>query len=124
MRPALVEGQVLSFNNIYFESGSAQIKPESFGVLDQVAATLIENSGVLVRVAGHTDSDGSASYNQGLSERRANSVLDYLVRKGVAGNTLTTIGYGEESPVVPNTSAGNKAQNRRIEFTVLGQSIR
>ena len=124
MRPALVEGQVLSFNNIYFESGSAQIKPESFGILDQVAATLIENSGVLVRVAGHTDSDGSASYNQGLSERRANSVLDYLVRKGVAGNTLTTIGYGEESPVVPNTSAGNKAQNRRIEFTVLGQSIR
>ncbi len=124
MRPALVEGQVLSFNNIYFESGSAQIKPESFGILDQVAQTLIDNAGVRVRIAGHTDSDGSASYNQGLSERRANSVLEYLIRKGVAGNTLTTIGYGEESPVVPNTSAGNKAQNRRIEFTVLGVAIR
>ncbi len=124
MRPALVEGQVLSFSNIYFESGSAQIKPESFGILDQVAQTLIDNAGVRVRIAGHTDSDGSASYNQGLSERRANSVLDYLVRKGVPGNTLTTIGYGEESPVVPNTSASNKAQNRRIEFTVLGVAIR
>ncbi|MCD4708111.1 MAG: OmpA family protein [Candidatus Sabulitectum sp.] len=124
MRPALVEGQVLSFNNIYFESGSAQIKPESFGILDQVAQTLIDNAGVRVRIAGHTDSDGSSSYNQGLSERRANSVLDYLVRKGVAGNTLTTIGYGEESPVVPNTSASNKAQNRRIEFTVLGTALR
>ena len=123
MRPALVEGQVLSFNNIYFESGSAQIKAESFGILDGVAQTLIDNAGVRVRIAGHTDSDGSASYNQGLSERRANSVLDYLIRKGVAGNTLTTIGYGEESPVVPNTNASNKAQNRRIEFTVLGAAI-
>ncbi|MCK5786567.1 MAG: OmpA family protein [Candidatus Sabulitectum sp.] len=123
MRPALVEGQVLSFNNIYFESGSSNIKPESFSVLDGVAQTLIENLGVRVRIAGHTDSDGSSSYNQGLSERRAASVLDYLVRKGVAGNTLTTIGYGEENPVVPNTSASNKAQNRRIEFTVLGAAI-
>lgn len=124
MRPALVEGQVLSFNNIYFESGSAQIKAESFGILDGVAQTLIDNQGVNVRIAGHTDSDGSASYNQGLSERRAASVLDYLVRKGVPANTLTTIGYGEENPIVPNTSAANKAQNRRIEFTVLGAAIR
>lgn len=124
MRPALVAGQVLSFNNIYFESGSAQIKPESFGVLDLVAQTLIDNAGVRVRIAGHTDSDGSSSYNQGLSERRANSVLDYLVRKGVPANTLTAIGHGEESPVVPNTSAANKAQNRRIEFTVLGVALR
>ncbi len=123
MRPALVEGQVLSFNNIYFESGSSQIKAESFGILDQVAQTLIDNAGVRVRIAGHTDSDGSSSYNQGLSERRANSVLDYLVRKGVPANTLSAIGYGEENPVVPNTSASNKAQNRRIEFTVLGVAI-
>ncbi len=83
----------------------------------------IENRGIAVRIAGHTDSDGSSSYNQGLSERRANSVRDYLVNKGVPANTLTTVGYGEEQPVVPNTSAANKAQNRRIEFTVLGAGI-
>lgn len=123
MRPALVEGQVLSFNNIYFDSGSSNIKPESFPILDNVAQTLIENRGIAVRIAGHTDSDGSSSYNQGLSERRANSVRDYLVNKGVPANTLTTVGYGEEQPVVPNTSAANKAQNRRIEFTVLGAGI-
>jgi outer membrane protein OmpA-like peptidoglycan-associated protein len=123
MRPALVVGQVLSFNNIYFESGSAQIKAESFGILDQVAATLLANSGVSVRIAGHTDSDGSNSYNQGLSESRANSVRDYLVNKGVATSSLSTIGYGEEQPSVPNTSAANKAQNRRIEFIVLGAAI-
>lgn len=124
MRPALVEGQVLSFNNIYFDYDSSNIKPESFPILDNVALTLIENRGVSVRIAGHTDSDGSASYNQSLSERRANSVRDYLVNKGVPANTLSTIGYGEEQPVVPNTSASNKAQNRRIEFIVLGAAIR
>jgi len=123
MRPELVVGQVLSFNNIYFESGSAQIKAESFGILDQVAQTLIANTGITVRIAGHTDSDGSNSYNQTLSESRANSVRDYLVNKGVAARSLSTIGYGEEQPAVPNTSAANKAQNRRIEFTVLGAAI-
>ncbi|PIE52914.1 hypothetical protein CSA37_04530 [Candidatus Fermentibacteria bacterium] len=122
MRPELVEGQVLSFNNIYFDSGSANIKPESFGILDNVAATLIANQGVDVRIAGHTDSDGSASYNQGLSERRAASVRDYLVNKGVSARSLSIVGYGEEQPVVPNTSSANKAQNRRIEFIILGQS--
>jgi len=123
MRPALEEGQVLSFNNIYFDSGSANIKPESFGILDNVAQTLIANQGVAVRIAGHTDSDGSSSYNQGLSERRANAVRDYLVNKGVPMSTLSTVGYGEEQPVVPNTSASNKAQNRRIEFIILGAAI-
>ena len=123
MRPELVEGQVLSFNNIYFESGSSQIKAESFGILDTVAQTLIANQGVNVRIAGHTDSDGSASYNQGLSERRANAVRDYLVNKGVPSGALSTIGYGEEQPSVPNTSAANKAQNRRIEFIILGRAI-
>lgn len=123
MRPALEEGQVLSFNNIYFDSGSANIKPESFPILDNVAQTLIANQGVAVRIAGHTDSDGSSSYNQGLSERRAASVRDYLVNKGVPAGSLSTVGYGEEQPVVPNTSASNKAQNRRIEFIILGASI-
>jgi outer membrane protein OmpA-like peptidoglycan-associated protein len=124
MRPELVVGQVLSFNNIYFDSGSANIKPESFGILDNVAQTLIANQGVSVRIAGHTDSDGSESYNQGLSERRAAAVRDYLVTKGVSAATLSTVGYGEGQPVVPNTSAANKAQNRRIEFIILGQAIR
>lgn len=123
MRPALETGQVLSFNNIYFDSGSSNIKPESFGILDNVAQTLLANQGVAVRIAGHTDSDGSSSYNQGLSERRANAVRDYLANKGVPMNTLSTVGYGEEQPVVPNTSASNKAQNRRIEFIILGAAI-
>jgi outer membrane protein OmpA-like peptidoglycan-associated protein len=81
----------------------------------------LENADVRIEIAGHTDSDGSEAYNQTLSEERAASVLNYLVEHGVSARRLTTVGYGETRPVVPNTSAANKAQNRRIEFTVLGQ---
>lgn len=119
LRAALREGEVMSFDNIYFDSGSANIKPESYPVLDSVAILLRDNPTARVQVAGHTDSDGSDSSNQTLSERRAQSVFQYLVSKGIAGNRLTTVGYGEASPVVPNDSAANKARNRRIEFTVL-----
>lgn len=119
LREALREGEVMSFDNIYFDSGSANIKPESYPVLDSVAILLRDNPTARIQIAGHTDSDGSESSNQTLSERRAQSVYQYLVSKGIAGNRLTTVGYGESNPVVPNDSAANKARNRRIEFTVL-----
>lgn len=119
LRQALREGEVMSFDNIYFDSGSANIKPESYPVLDSVAILLRDNPTARVQVAGHTDSDGSESSNQTLSERRAQSVYQYLVSKGIAGNRLTTVGYGESNPVAPNDSPVNKARNRRIEFTVL-----
>ncbi len=119
LRDALREGAVLSFDNIYFASGSATLKPESFSILDSVAILLRDNPNARVQIAGHTDSDGSESFNQTLSENRAQSVYRYLVSKGITGNRLTTIGYGESMPVVPNNSAANKAKNRRIEFTVL-----
>lgn len=119
LRQALREGEVMSFDNIYFDSGSANIKPESYPILDSVAILLRDNPSARIQIAGHTDSDGSASSNQTLSERRAQSVYQYLVSKGIAGNRLTTIGHGESNPVAPNDSAANKARNRRIEFTVL-----
>ncbi len=119
LKPELQEGQVLSFDNIYFDSGSANIKPESYYVLDNMVEILNANPDALVQVAGHTDSDGSSSYNQTLSEQRATSVFNYLVQRGVSASMLTTMGFGEAQPVVPNTSASNKAMNRRIEFTVL-----
>ena len=119
LRAALREGEVMSFDNIYFDSGSANIKPESYPILDSVAILLRDNPTARMQVAGHTDSDGSESSNQTLSERRAQSVYQYLVSKGIAGNRLTTVGYGESNPVAANDSAANKARNRRIEFTVL-----
>ena len=119
MRPALQQGQVMSFANIYFESGSATLQPQSYGVLDGVVELLRDNPDVMVEIAGHTDSDGSASYNQGLSQRRAESVRSYLVRKGISASRLTTVGYGESRPVASNATADGKARNRRIEFRVL-----
>jgi outer membrane protein OmpA-like peptidoglycan-associated protein len=121
LRPALVQGQVLTFNDIYFDFDRSNIKPESYPVLDSIVEMFLENSEVRIEIAGHTDSDGSEAYNQNLSEERAASVLNYLVEHGVPARRLTTVGYGETRPVVPNTSAANKAQNRRIEFTVLGR---
>jgi outer membrane protein OmpA-like peptidoglycan-associated protein len=119
LRPALQQGQVMSFANIYFDSGSATLKPSSFSVLDDVADLLRENSEVRVEISGHTDSDGSSSYNQDLSRRRAESVRSYLVQKGISASRLTTVGYGESQPVASNATADGKAQNRRIEFRVL-----
>ncbi|MBD3277246.1 MAG: OmpA family protein, partial [Candidatus Aegiribacteria sp.] len=111
LKPALQEGQVLSFDNIYFDSGSATIKPESYYVLDNMVEILNANPNASVQIAGHTDSDGSSSYNQTLSEQRAASVFNYLVQRGVPASMLSTMGFGESQPVVPNTSAQNKAMN-------------
>ncbi len=119
LRDALREGAVLSFDNIYFASGSATLKPESYSILDSVAILLRNNPTSRIQISGHTDSDGSEASNQTLSENRAQSVYRYLVSTGIAGNRLTTVGYGESIPVVPNNSAANKAKNRRIEFLVL-----
>jgi outer membrane protein OmpA-like peptidoglycan-associated protein len=119
LRAALRAGDVMSFDNIYFASGSANLKPESYSILDSVAILLRDNPSARIQIAGHTDSDGSESSNQTLSENRAHSVYQYLVSKGIAGNRMTTIGHGEANPIVPNDSAANKARNRRIEFTVL-----
>lgn len=119
LRTALRAGEVMSFDNIYFASGSSNLKPESFPILDSVAILLRDNPTARMQIAGHTDSDGGESANQTLSQNRAQSVYQYLVSKGIAGNRLTTIGHGETNPVVANNSAANKARNRRIEFTVL-----
>lgn len=119
LRSALRAGEVMSFDNIYFASGSANLKPESFPILDSVAILLRDNPTARMQIAGHTDSDGGESANQTLSQNRAQSVYQYLISKGIAGNRLTTIGHGETNPIVPNNSAANKARNRRIEFTVL-----
>ena len=119
LRSALRAGEVMSFDNIYFASGSANLKPESYPILDSVAILLRDNPSARMQIAGHTDSDGGESSNQTLSERRAQSVHQYLTSKGIAGNRLTTVGFGESNPVAANNSAANKARNRRIEFTVL-----
>jgi OOP family OmpA-OmpF porin len=99
---------------VQFDNNSATLRPESETYLDQVAAKLAELATVTGVIEGHTDSNGSAEYNQDLSERRAKSVREYLVSKGVAGSRLTAQGFGETQPLADNTTAEGRAQNRRV----------
>ncbi len=105
--------------DITFATNSSDLGPQFFDVLNSVSKVLGEYEQTVVEVAGHTDADGSESYNQALSERRANSVAKYLQTRGVIDERLITIGLGESMPVAENTSAGGKQANRRVEITMV-----
>jgi outer membrane protein OmpA-like peptidoglycan-associated protein len=109
-------GEFFILEGITFETNSSQIYPESEAVLMKAYNTMINNPKFEVEISGHTDSRGSNASNQRLSEARANSVKDWLVAKGIDGNRITTVGYGEDKPLVPNDSPDNMLKNRRIEF--------
>lgn len=106
-------------DKIYFEFDSAVILPESHALLDAVAKALAGHPEVLVvRVEGHTDSQGDADYNQKLSDARAASVRDYLVKAGVAADRLTAVGLGETKLLDPADTDAAHDTNRRVEFYV------
>ncbi|MGB2248537.1 MAG: OmpA family protein [Alcanivorax sediminis] len=114
----LLKNQTISFNNIGFELNSAKITASSRPTLDKLADSLNAQTDFNVEIAGHTDSSGSAEYNESLSDKRANSVREYLIEKGVAAERLTSRGYGEIDPVASNETAAGRAMNRRVEFRV------
>ncbi len=105
--------------NIYFSTGSAQLRPESDAVLESITDIIKRCPGLEVEISGHTDSDGSNALNQRLSEQRAGSVIRYFDANGIASDRLVAVGAGEESPVAPNDTPENKQKNRRIEFRLL-----
>ncbi len=120
-RPPSVEARSISIDQvIQFEFDKAVIRPQSYPILDDVAAIIKANPGIKrVMIEGHTDSIGSDAYNMKLSERRANSVRQYLTNKGIAPGMLDTVGYGESRPVATNDTAEGRAKNRRVEFKVV-----
>lgn len=106
-------------DKVYFELDSAIIEADSHGLLDAVAAALVEHAEVLrVVVEGHTDNRGDAAYNQKLSEDRAAAVRDYLASKGVTADRLASAGFGESKPVDNAESDAAWEMNRRVEFTI------
>ncbi len=107
--PIVLEG-------ITFATGKADITPESEGTLQQALKTLNTYKEISVEISGHTDNVGNAKSNQRLSERRANAVRDWLISKGIDGNRITAVGYGQDKPIAPNDTKENKQKNRRIEF--------
>jgi len=104
----------------FFDFGKDTLKPEGRQVLDQVASQVETLNLETLIAVGHTDSIGSEQYNQGLSERRANSVKNYLVGKGIPADRIYTEGKGETSPVADNATREGRAQNRRVEIEIVG----
>lgn len=109
----------IQLNNINFATASAEIMVESYPELDRVVKLLLENPQLKIELAAHTDNVGNARYNLLLSDRRAQSVVDYLIENGVPMSSLVPKGYGLTKPLVPNTSEANRAKNRRVEFVIL-----
>jgi OmpA-OmpF porin, OOP family len=104
---------------IYFRTGSAELDPRSDPLLDSVADIANRCPGVRIEIAGYTDSVGSHESNLRLSDDRARSVADFLIRRGVVPPRITARGFGEEHPIAPNDSEVGRARNRRIEFHVV-----
>lgn len=107
------------FLNIEFETGSFEIKKESFNLITKVAGAMKKNRQLEIKICGHTDDVGEDEKNLDLSINRAKSVRDELVKMGVNCKRLKTEGFGESMPLVPNTSPENRKKNRRTEFIVI-----
>jgi outer membrane protein OmpA-like peptidoglycan-associated protein len=109
----------IPLNNIFFDFDKASLRSESFSELNRVVALMAERKSMTVEISGYTDNLGPDAYNMKLSERRAKSVSNYLVEKGVDSSRITTTWFGETKPVdTTNTKAGNR-KNRRVEFKIL-----
>ncbi|MCL2449098.1 MAG: OmpA family protein, partial [Polyangiaceae bacterium] len=105
---------------VQFALDSAVILPQSFGLLTEVADTLIRHGEIRrVEVQGHTDNSGTADHNKVLSEERAEAVRTWLLQHGVITDRLVAHGYGQDNPLVPNVTAANRARNRRVQFIIL-----
>lgn len=107
-----------ALQGIQFQSAKSVIKSTSYGLLNQIATSLIQNPDYLIEIQGHTDNVGHKESNMKLSHERANAVRKYLIARGVSEKRITANGYGDTMPLVPNTSAKNKSINRRVEFVI------
>jgi outer membrane protein OmpA-like peptidoglycan-associated protein len=116
-------GLIVNMSDVLFDTAQHTLKPGARERLAKVATILKAHPGLQIDIEGHTDSVGTDSYNQSLSERRAQSVRSFLVAEGVPSQTMSARGLGEEQPVASNDSASGRQQNRRVELVVAGEVI-
>jgi outer membrane protein OmpA-like peptidoglycan-associated protein len=109
-------GEALRINNLFFDFDKADLRKESFPELRRLAAIIREYPDIRVQILGHTDDRGTDEYNRKLSESRAQTILQVLVKQGVPADVMTAAGLGKSMPLVPNTSDENRQMNRRVEF--------
>jgi outer membrane protein OmpA-like peptidoglycan-associated protein len=115
----IANGAKMVLPNIFYETDSFRLKSTSFAELDKIVSFLHVNSGVKIEISGHTDNTGTDIHNKTLSEKRAQSVLNYLISKGISSQRLTHAGYGSSQPVADNNTAEGKATNRRTELKII-----
>ena len=113
--------KLLQVENIEFRVASGSLTQKGKITVDKLATILSEYPNIKAEIAGHTDSDGSAIFNQKLSQKRVDTVRARLIAKGIDATRLTARGYGESKPLVPNTSDENKQKNRRVEINIQGE---
>jgi len=113
-------GTKIVLKNIFFDFDAATLRPESTQELQRLIALLNDVPNLKIEISGHTDSKGSAEYNKKLSERRAKSVTDYLISKGIDASRLRSAGYGMERPIATNDTDEGRQLNRRTEFEIIG----
>jgi outer membrane protein OmpA-like peptidoglycan-associated protein len=114
-------GAKVVMKNIFFETGKNTMKQESFQQLNNVIEFMKDNNTLKLEISGHTDNVGSLSANVKLSENRAKSVVDYMIKGGIDKSRLTYKGYGPNQPVAKNNTEAGKAKNRRVEFKITGK---
>ena len=112
------DGILVNLPDVTFAVDSTTISPSMRETLDGVAASMVKYPNSLIDVMGHTDSTGSEQYNLDLSKRRADSVANFLVSRGVSRARIETIGYGEAYPIADNSTEEGRAQNRRVEIRI------
>ncbi len=114
----ITEGKFVT-NDIHFEYNKADLKSESWRTIFNVADMMKLHTDVNLRIEGHTDGDGSETYNMDLSQKRANAVMDALVKEGISRSRLSAKGFGESKPIASNSTNEGKALNRRVEFILV-----
>ena len=114
-------GEKMQLSNVFYEIDSWQLKEESLSELNNLVSLLLDNKNLKIEIGGYTDSTGSAEYNQVLSEKRALSVVNYLIDKGISKDRLKYKGYGNTSPIGDNVTVVGRKQNRRTEAKIIEQ---
>ena len=116
-------GKSVILKNIFFDTDSFNLKPESRGQLTEIIDFMKFNSGLVIEIGGHTDDHGSESHNLILSGKRAEAVVQYLVANGISAVRLKSKGYGFSVPLTDNSTEEGRAQNRRTEFKILSGKL-
>ena len=116
-------GLIVQMSDVLFDTGSATLKPGAREKLAKISGILLAYPGLNLQIEGHTDSVGGDEFNQQLSERRADSVRDFLAEQGVPASSITARGFGKTQPVASNDTAEGRQRNRRVELVVNGDAI-